>query len=306
MRFSYFTGFYSNEPQLCEVSDWGEFCAYMQVISEIEGYKPDHGDYERTQGLISGAIYANDGDKRSNDNVIGWDILILDIDDTSKSLEFIMEKYKPFNYIMYSSASCTKDKLKLRVIIPLNNTAPKDKLVQLWYAAQIHSDGLVDEQTKDCSRMQYIPARYTNKGKDYRHFFHINEGMDLPWEKLIEKYPSPPPEERFKKNNPLRNLKRKIFMDNNSLPEFNIQHPDCPFVYDKMIQDYMLTPAGGHHAAIYKFMVSCCYNAQKINYPITVDELADLGKQMDDVDGGFYDEKKMLGNAVDAMEYVGI
>jgi hypothetical protein len=306
MKFSFFTGFYSNQPQLCEVANWDEFCSYMQAISEVTGYKPEAGDYERTQGLISGAIYANDTDKRSNDNVTGWDILVLDIDDTPKSLEFIMEKYKPFNYIMYSSASCTYNKLKLRVIIPLNATAPADKLDQLWYAAQMHSDGLVDEQTKDKSRMQYIPARYTNKGDDYRHFFHINVGMDLPWEKIIAKYPSQPPEERFKKSNPLRNLKRKIFMDNNSLPVFDIQSTDCPFVYDHMIQEYALTPAGGHHLAIYRFMVKCCYNAQKINYPITVDELADMGTQIDDMDGGFYDEKKMLGNAVDAMSYVGV
>ena len=306
MEYSYFYGFYSNQPQLCYSETWEHFCETMKAISEVEGYKPTHKEYDKTQGLISSAIYANEDDKRTNDNVTGWDILILDIDDTDKSLSQINTIFQHFDRIFYSSASCTHSKLKLRVIIPLNTTAPKEKLKEVWYAAQMWCEGLVDEQTKDMSRMHYVPARYTNKGDQYRHFFHVEKGIKLDWEALVAKYPMPPEAERFKKDNPLRKLKRSIFVDNNPLPEFNIQADNCPFVDDRMVNDYMLTPIGSHHTAIYKFMVQICYKAQAMNYPLDVDELADMGKQMDDMDGGFYETKKMMNNAVDAMSYVGI
>ena len=306
MRYSYFYGFYSNLPQLCYSETWEDFCETMRVISEVEGYKPSSTEYDKTQGLISGAIYGNETDKRANDNVIGWDLIILDIDDSDKTLEEIDVIFGSFHRMFYSSASCTHNKLKMRVIIPLNETAPAEVLRNIWYATQIWCEGLVDEQTKDISRINYIPARYTNKGDDYRHFFEVRTGNYLDWRALIAKYPMPPIEERFKRNNPLKKLKRKIFVDNNPLPDFNIQSGDCKFVWDSMIRDYQLTPAGGHHAAIYQFMVKICYNAQKMNYPLDISELVDMATQLDNLDGGFYDEKKIRNSAADAMEYVGL
>lgn len=306
MRFSFFRHFFDNLPEPCDVGSWDEFVRIMHQISEVEGYKPEAGDYENRQPLISSAIYAEAGMKRCNANVSGWDMLIMDIDDTSATLDYIQKKFSVFTNIMYSSASCTHSKLKLRVVIPLDKFAPKDKLSQIWFAAQKWAGGLNDEQTKDLSRMHYQPARYTNKGEHYRHFFLVNKGISLPWETLIEKYPSPPPEDRFKRSNPLKNLKRDIFKSNNPLPDFNIQSDECPFVYDAMVRDYVLTPAGGHHKAIYMFMVKICYNAQKIDYPITNDEIVDMARQLDQLDGGWYDEKKLYDSANDAMDYVGV
>ena len=305
MEYSYFTHFFDNEPDLCHSDSWEMFVDTMRQISEVVGYKPSAGDYENRQGLISSGVYANQGDMRSNDNIIGWDMVVLDIDDSDKTLDYIQNKFKAFNYIMYSSASCTFDKLKMRVIIPLDKRAPKERLGQIWHAIQVWSEGLIDEQTKDMSRMQYVPARYTNKGDQYNHFFIQNVGINLPWDKLIAKFPSVPPEEKFKKLNPMKNLKRKMFTNNNELPNFNIQSPDCKLVNDYMIKEYMMVPAGGHHKGIYIFMMKICLNAEKLNYPIMVDEIVDMAKQLDELDGGHYDEKKLYSSAMNALEYTG-
>lgn len=306
MRFSYFDHFFSNQPHLCECSSWEEFVEYLRAISEVEGYKPASDDYERRQGLISSAIYGKEGDTRKNENVIGWDMVILDIDNTDKSITEVAQIFKPYDCVFYSSASCTHHKLKMRVIVRLDKFAPGDKLSQVWYAIQMWLGGLVDEQTKDKSRIHYIPARYTNQGDNYNHFFYVNNGVGLNWEALIAKYPMPPEKERFKKDNPLRGLKRKIFENNNSLPCFDIQSPDCPFVYPDTIKNYLLTPAGGHHKAIYQFMLTVCGRAQQINYPITIDEVVDMARQVDQLDGGWYDEKKLYNSAGDAMEFIGV
>ncbi len=302
MQFSWFDGFYSNTAQKCEVNGWNEFVSTMQAMSTVSGYKPSMGDYERTQPLISPAIYG-DNTKRINDNVVGWDMVMMDIDDGIDNLERVVSHFNAFEYIIYSTANCTREKLKIRVCIPLNKNAPKKSLHGIWFALNEWCSGILDKQTKDKSRMHYIPAMYTNKGSDYNHIFLVNKGITLDWEALCSKFPAPPEKDKFKVVNPLRDLKRKVFLSNNTQPSTNIQDANCPFVYQKMIDEYRLTPAGGHHGAIYKFMVKMCYNAQKINYAISVDELADMAKQVDDLDGGFYDEKKLLGNAVDALNY---
>ena len=152
IEFSYFSHFYDNMPQPCCCASWGEFVDQMEAISEVEGYKPSAGDYENKQALISPAIYKEYGVKRANDNVLGWDILMMDIDDTSISLDDIMDKFKIFDTITYSSPSCTIHKLKLRVVFHLKNRCPPEMLSQLFYAAQMWCEGLIDEQTKDKSR----------------------------------------------------------------------------------------------------------------------------------------------------------
>ena len=306
LEFSYFPGFFSNQPQRCQLADWPTFISYMRSISEVEGYKPSADEYDKTQGLISSAIYAEDGMKRNNENVSAWDFVLLDIDKGIDDAQKIVEKFKAFSYLIYSTANCTRNHLKIRVCIPLHKRAPKEVLKQLWFACNAWCDDLVDDQTKDLSRMHYIPARYTNKGSDYCHIFKENVGIDLNWEQLIAKYPMPPESDKYRIKNPLRDLKQKLFKNNHGTPSMDITSSDCPFVDKWMMDDYRLTPAGAHHKAIYVFMLKICGKAEKIGYPLSVEELADMGKQMDDLDGGWYDQKKLLDSAKDAIEYAAL
>ena len=43
-----------------------------------------------------------------------------------------------------------------------------------------------------------------------------------------------------------------------------------------------------------------------MNYPLTCEELTDMGVQLDEIDGGFYDEKKIQNSSYDAMDFVGL
>lgn len=304
LKFSWFHSFRTKYSESCECS-WDSFVSILNAYSQVEGYKPNIDDYQVTQPLLSPAIYG-DNKKRSNNNVLGWDIAMMDIDDVDVDLEYIQEHFKDYNYIIYSSAGCTVDKLKLRVMIPLDEFAPSDVLSQIWHGCNEWCDGIIDKQTKDKSRLYYIPSEYTNKGKLYRHIFLSNKGKNLNWKELIDKYPSPKERDKYIVQNKLSKLKRKIYLNNKKQPIMDIQNRDCPFVYLKMIEEYLLTPAGNHHKAIYTFMVKVCYNAQKIEYPLSLDELVQMAEQLDQLDGGFYDDKKLYDSAKDAMTYTGI
>lgn len=307
IEFSYFNHFYDNKPQRCFMDSWGSFVTNLRATSDVTGYKPLAGEStENSTGLISPAIYKEDGMERNNNNVSGWDLAIMDIDDGINDIESVKKHFSFFNNIIYSSPNCTAEQLKIRVIIPLKSRCPSDKLRQLWFAMNEWCDGIIDKQTKDKSRLFYIAARYTNKGDRYLHIFHENQGMELDWETLIERYPSPPEKDLFKKSNPLKGLKRQIYLKTKKQPSFNITDKKCPFVTRDMMEEYMLTPAGGHHYAIYKFMLRCCYNANKIEYPIDLEELVDMARQLDDMDGGWYDDKKFYDSGQDALEYTNL
>jgi hypothetical protein len=278
----------------------------MRSLSGIEGYKPSAGEYDKKQGLISSAIYEEDGMKRCNDNVSAWDFILLDIDKGLDDAGKIAQKLNAFEYLIYSSANCTKEHLKIRVCIPLHKRAPKEYLKQIWFAANEWCEDLVDTQTSDMSRMHYIPAQYTNRGDKYYHIFRVNHGIALDWEKLIAKFPMPPESDKYRIKNPLRDLKQKLFKNNHGVPDMDITSGNCPFVDKWMMDEYRLTPAGGHHKAIYIFMLKICAKAEKIGYPLSIEDLADMAKQMDIIDGDFYDMKKLLDSAKDALEFSGL
>lgn len=303
MEFSYVSAFYDNKPDRCKVKNWEEFVIHMRAISDVDGYKPAAGQYDVDgSGLISPAIYQNDGDKRCNELVIGWDMICFDIDDGVKDIEVVRTIFKPFSYIIYSSPNCTATKLKLRVVIPLHKRAPRNVLTQVWHGMHMWTK-LCDPACKDQSRGYYVPARYRNRGAEYTHFFLENDGITLDWETLISRYPSPPEKDLFKIKDPLLGLKRKIFQNAKGIPSMNITDQNCPFVKPWMREKYALTPVGGHHRAIYIFMLQCCHNAETIEYPLSHEELVDMGRQLDDLDGGFYDDKKLQDSAKDALEF---
>jgi len=301
MKFSFFNSNFSNTPQQAEMS-WNNFIKTMKTISQVKGHKPAKGEYSE-QGMISSAIYAPNT-KRANENVLGWDIVMLDID-SGISLDDINKIKLNYNCLIYSSPSCTKDHIKIRVIFELHKFASKEVLSQLWYAINEKLGNVVDKQTKDKSRLMYIPAMYDNKD-NYYHIFMSSDGEKLNWEELISEFPSPAEEQKYQQKNKLSGLKRKIYLKTKKIPCFNIQAKKCPFCYDRMIEEYQLTLAGEHHLALYKFMVKVCYNAKRINYPLSIDELVQMARQLDDLDGSFYNDKKLYDSAHDAIEYVGI
>lgn len=304
MEFSYFSNFYDNKPKRSFANSWEDFVENMRAISDVTGYKPPAGDFESdSSGLISPAIYATDGDGRRNENVVGWDMVCMDIDDGVNDLAKVKAHFSQFSYIIYSSPNCTAQKLKLRVCIPLTKRADRKVLKQIWFALNEWCGGIIDVQTKDYSRLFYVPARYTNRGAEYTHFFVTNKGISLDWEALIDKFPSPPEQDLYKIKNPLLGLKRKIFQNAKGIPSMVITDPNCPFVKHWMREKYALTPVGGHHRAIYIFALQCCGNAEKIEYPLSVDELVDMMRQLDDLDGQWYDDKKLMDTAKDALSF---
>ena len=153
-------------------------------LSKQPGYKPKKGEYKDGSPLITPASFEKDT-TRANKNVIKWNRwAALDVDEYDGTFEETIEKFKKNYFICYSSASSTKEKPKFRVILPLTESVPADKIRHFWYALNHEFGSVGDAQTKDLSRMYYVPAQYPNA---YNFIFTHKEELLNPTE-LMKKH----------------------------------------------------------------------------------------------------------------------
>ena len=153
------------------------FETVMRGLQKKVKRKPQKGERpnEETAELISPAIYSTNN-TRANANVLGWAKWVaLDIDDYEGSIEDVFKRFKAFRYFSYTSASSTKEKPKCRIVLPLENFVEAKNIKHLWFAINKEFGEINDPQTKDLSRMYYVPASYPNSYT----FFRSNQGMQM-------------------------------------------------------------------------------------------------------------------------------
>ena len=143
--------------------------------------------------LISPATYLPDS-TRANDNVVSWGGFgILDVDDFVGDIKEIEKHYEQYRYFCYSTASSSLDNPKFRLVFPLTHWVEKDNIKHFWFALNKEIGDIADAQTKDLSRMYYVPSQY--KGANNFCFSHDGDIMD-PAE-LMAKHPYVNPAESF-------------------------------------------------------------------------------------------------------------
>ena len=112
--------------------------------------------------LISPATYLPDT-TRANDNVVAWGGFgIIDVDDFQGDIKDIESKYERYKYLCYSTASSSISHPKFRLVFPLTKWIQKENIKHFWYALNKEIGDIADAQTKDLSRMYYIPSKYKN------------------------------------------------------------------------------------------------------------------------------------------------
>ena len=128
--------------------------------------------------LMSPAIYTANT-TRANDNVEYWGgWCAVDVDDADLTVDlkkYIRSKVGNHYYVCYSTASSTKEQPKFRLVFPLTRPVKKDEIKHFWFALNKELGMIGDIQTKDLSRMYYIPADYT----DANNFFFVNNGTPI-------------------------------------------------------------------------------------------------------------------------------
>ena len=193
---------------------------------------------------------------------------IVDVDDYEGSIEDIHEKYSKYKYVCYSTASSTKAHPKFRLVFPLTESVPADKIKHFWFALNKEIGDIADAQTKDLSRMYYVPSRY----KDAYNFIFTHDGSSWiqtsSWNNTDTSYQM----NRFSISLPesIRNglvEHRKSQLNNTNFSWTG--YKDCPFVNKKQVEEYKGITGAGWYLQMYKIMVSTAGNAMQRGYPIS-------------------------------------
>jgi len=304
--FTIFNNIFDNKThRRMEFDSFDAFEDLLYSLSKQPGYKPKKGEWRKGSPLISPALFA-EGETRKNANVTCWGgWAALDVDDYSGTFEEAVQVFKDTRFVCYSSASSTLEHPKFRIVIPLRCEVPANKIRHFWYALNKQYNSLSDPQTKDLSRMYYVPARYP----DSNHFIFSHRDSPLldPYElmtkheyiqahvgsRLFDKLPD--------------DLKRKVEARrlgalNNRSYSWNSYY-DCPFVNMNMINEYKTIQNSGWYTKMYQIMISIAGNAMRRGYPISASEISSLCSEIDAETGSWYKNRAMDVEAARAIEF---
>ena len=285
-----------------------DFTSYAQFERLLFDLAQQKREDKKSAPLISPATYVEDT-TRANDNVIGWaGWCAVDVDehvfdgDLEKEL---IDAYGKWNHVVYSTASSTQEHPKFRIVFPLSIHIPAEKIKHFWFALNKELGDIGDPQTKDLSRMYYVPGKY--KGA-YNFIFNNFSGVDMnPYEIMakhnyVEKYNT-----SLLDNLPPSIRKAMLAHRKNEMTNTNVtwsNYKDCPFVNLKMVKEYNQITDTGWYTKMYAIMVSIAGNAIRKKYPITAQEITTLCKEIDFENGNWYKSRPFNKEADRAIEFV--
>lgn len=281
-----------------DYNSFDEFEQILYKLSESTKYPT-----KKDAPLISPAVYLPDT-TRANDNVTAWGGFgILDIDDFEGKMDNIEEKYSQYRYVCYSTASSTVENPKFRLVFPLTSQIDKDDIKHFWYALNKEIGDIADAQTKDLSRMYYVPAKY----KDSFNFIFSHDGEIMNPQTLMEKHPYVKPNQTMFDRFPPAIQEALLERKRNQLNNKNFSwtsYRDCPFVNQKQIDDYKGITGTGWYAKMYEIMLTTAGNAMSKGYPITSKEIEYLCRDLDNDTGNWYSKRDFEKEAERAIDFV--
>jgi len=287
---------------------WEDFVQMLLNLSKKKGEKGGNN----SSPLISPARYVETS-TRSNKNVTHWGSwAAVDVDDfdafnivpsvdLKPTLQNICGQYQ---FVCYSTASSTPIVPKFRLVFPLTREITAEEIPHFWFALNKQLKDIGDKQTKDLSRMYYVPAEYP----DAFNFFFTNEGRHLnpddlmgAWEYQTAKSKS------FLDRLPAALREQVVSYRKEQSQNTDVQwtsYRDCPFFPKRLAQEYMAISGTGWYSKMYNIMVATAGNAIKAEYPISAKEIADMCRELDNDTGKWYDNRPLEVEANGAIEFI--
>jgi len=297
-----FKNIFDNKPKMIEFKDFDHFesSLYKMATKKLPTKKDAF--------LMSPAVY-EEGTTRANRNVTNWGgWCCLDVDDYTfegKLEDAIRDCTRNWHVVCYSTASSTLSNPKFRLVFKLSKEVQDAQIPALNCAIQKVVGHIGDEQTKDLSRMYYIPANYAGAN----NFIFTLPGDPIDVDSLIQEFPYA---QKANLNNFFDRLPediqkqiiehRKSKMDKTDVHWTSYR--DCPFFPRKLENEYRLITNTGWYHKMFQIMVSLAGNAIKKEYPITSAEISQLCRELDAETGNWYENRPMDQEADRAIEYV--
>lgn len=291
--------FDTNTSKRFELAD---FNAFEEVLYNLSKKKRKN---KKDAELMSPAVYA-DLTTRKNDNVLSWGgWCAVDVDDFEGDMDsFLKNKCGKLHYVCYSTASSTEEQPKFRLVFPLTEPVQREKIKHFWYALNKELGEVGDIQTKDLSRMYYIPGKYKNAN----NFIFTNQGEYINPVQLMNEHDYVEKSgNSFFDNLPKAMQEAMMNHMKNQLTNTEVKwtsYKDCPYFPKQLEQEYKSISGTGWYHKMYQIMVALAGNAIKNKYPITAKEIAYLCRELDLDTGNWYEKRPLDSEAERALEFV--
>lgn len=302
--FTIFKSIFDNKThRRGEFETWDEFVSCLQNLYVQPGYKPKRDEKRRGSPLISPALYKQDS-TRANVNVTSWaGWAALDIDDYASDPQSVIDLFQNNRCVIYNSASSREEHPKFRVVLALDRYLEPKEIKHFWFALNKIYNELGDPQTKDLSRMYYVPAQYPNAYS----FFHINEGQPIVVDELLSSVEYV--ENSFRgssfKAGLSDEIKQKLVEYQRGRLNRNIKwtsYKDCPFVNKKSVAEYRALTSGWYHK-MYLLLCGTAASAIKMGYDISVSEIEGIAREIDNDTGGWYTNRDLYTESDRALKW---
>lgn len=281
-------------------------------LSSKDGYKPKKGEnpWRKSSPLISPASYKPET-TRSNENVLGWNgWTALDIDSVKTDLtieEFVQNLFGKYYYICYSTPSSKRENPKFRIVLPFDGIVNPEKISHFWFSVNKEFNNVVDKQTKDLSRMYYIPGVYPEA---YQFIFSNRVDTFINPDYLMQKHPYVEKNSKNFLDRLPKDVQDMIIQHRKDKCENNkfiwTSYRDCPFWPKSLEMEYrtcVMTKSVGRYRLLYSIMVSIAGNAIKREYPISSYEIVQLCTELDNSLDGYYKSRNLTIEADRAIEF---
>lgn len=285
--------------------EWNQFVEFLKKCSLLP-YKE-----KSDAALMSPSVY-KPKTKRSNRNVVYWGKwAALDVDDVPISPngleDDLRNRFKPYNFICYNTASSSMSKPKFRVVFELEAPVNNEDIKKFWWALNSEFSEIGDKQTKDLSRMYYVPGKYDGA---FDFFFTECSGIPLSVIDLIKKHPMPEKHSDKLFDKLPEDMQSAIIQHKkDSMKNVNFSwnsYTDCPFLNKSVLEHYIKTTLAkdsGRYRAMFNIMLNVASNAMKSGYPITPNEIGVLCRQLDQDTGLRYETRAFETEAQRAIKY---
>ena len=282
-----------------DFGSWSDFSDFLYNLS----LKPNT---KAKAPLISPAVYPEDT-TRANRNVSYWaSWAAMDVDSYEPEDIQKLDDIE-YEYIIYSTASSTKEHPKFRMVFPLTSNVDVDDIKHFWHSLNSEILNIGDAQTKDLSRMYYIPAQYEGAFSFYNHknkgSKHINpQELMLKYDRLEKTNNNVLPPELQAAVEAYAIEQAAKGLDNQNISWSSYR--DCRFWPSDLAAEYMVINETGWYLKMYQIMVKIAGAATFRGYPITATEIEDLCREFDKDTGDWYKNRPMHVEAERARGYV--
>jgi hypothetical protein len=236
----------------------------------------------------------------------GW--CAVDVDDWTPEGDLndtLIDKFGLWDFICYSTASSLEKLPKFRLVFRLDRNIQQDEIKHFWWALNTELDSIGDRQTKDLSRMYYVPANYSSAF----NFIFRNTGIPIDVDELLARHKYDDTRDSGNFLDRLPDEWRKQIIEHRKSSLENTEYSwsgyyDCPFWPKKLASDYTTINNTGWYHKMYQIMIAVAGKAVEKGYPITSKEIEDLCRAFDNDHGRWYENRAIEKEANNALEYV--